>query len=169
MIMERIRAAVTAPPPAESADSAEKTQRRGLRSPQVPAETCGKPRPPRGIRNNPQAPADSTGPVVTGFPQNPQNPQPVGAEGEETQPACTLEWLRGQGCYVLPEDVTFIAARLPRDTRRRNATLRAYVATWRAAMEREPLVHRKEGRGRFAANTALLEGRLAPEVRRGKS
>jgi hypothetical protein len=43
------------------------------------------------------------------------------------------------------------------------------VATWLAAMEREPLEHRKDGRGRFAANTALLEGRLAPEVRRGKA
>ena len=113
MIMERIRAAVTASPPAESADSAEKAQPCGLRSPQVPAETCGKPPAPCGIRNNPQAPADSTGRVITGFPHNPQNPQPGSAESEETAPACTLEWLRGQGCHVLPEDVTFIAPGYP--------------------------------------------------------
>jgi hypothetical protein len=84
-------------------------------------------------------------------------------------PPCTLEWLRVQGCYVLPEDVTFIAARLPRGIRPRDATLRAYVAAWLAAMEREPVEHRKEGRGRFAANTALLEGRLASEVRHGEA
>jgi hypothetical protein len=82
---------------------------------------------------------------------------------------CTLEWLRGQGCHVLPEDLRFIEPRLPRGSRRRNAALRAYVGTWRAAMEREPLEHRKDGRGRFAANTALLEGRLALEVRHGEA
>ena len=99
--------------------------------------------------------------MVTGFPHNPQNPQPGGNESDETGPACTLEWLRGQGCRVLPEDVAFIAALLPRGARRRNATLRAYVGAWLAAMEREALEHRKDNRGRLVANTALREGKLA--------
>jgi len=72
----------------------------------------------------------------------------------------TREWFLAQGCNVLLEDLHFIRARLPRGTRRRNAVLLAYVDTWADAASREPLEHRKEGRGRFAANTALLEGRL---------
>lgn len=73
-------------------------------------------------------------------------------------PACTREWLQSQGCAVMAADVDFIRRHLPRD--RRAATLHAYVATWRAAMDREPLPHRKDNRGRFTANTALREGRL---------
>jgi len=163
VIMERMRAALTvttAPTPADSADSAEKAQSRGLQSPQVPAGACGKPPAPCGIRTFPQAPADYTGPVVSCFPHNPQNPQPMLARSDETAPACTLEWLRGQGCNVLPEDVRFIEPRLPRGTRRRRAVLWAYVSAWLDAMERERLEHRRDNQGRLIANTRLREGRL---------
>lgn len=94
---------------------------------------------------------------------------PVGASGKNTHPEpplpVTLEWLRGQGCYVLPEDVSFIAAHLPRGTRGRNTTLRAYVTAWLDAMEREPLEHRRDNRGRLVANTALREGKLTEGAR----
>lgn len=77
--------------------------------------------------------------------------------------ACTLAWLQSEGCNALPDDVAFLQAYLPRGLRRRKAVLLAYVTAWLAAMEREPLPHRRDNRGRFTANTLLREGRLAVE------
>lgn len=83
---------------------------------------------------------------------------------EKNQPVeplpVTPEWFRAQGCEVLREDLVFIKGRLPTGTVKRNAMQRAYAACWLAAMDQEPLSHRKENAGRFAANTALREGLL---------
>lgn len=75
-------------------------------------------------------------------------------------PSLSLDWLRRQGCHALPDDLDFIRRFLPAAATGRAAILRAYVAAWLAAMEREPLPHRKENRGRFTANTRLREGKL---------
>ena len=150
-------------PSAESAESAESEQWCGLQSPQPVAESCGKPADGDGIRNIPQASADAGAPINSSFPQNPHNPHGGASDSEIFSPAIpvTLEWLREQGCAVLPGDLELIKRCLPSGTVRRNAILWAYVRTWHAAMEQEPNLHRKDNRGRFTANTALREGKLS--------
>jgi hypothetical protein len=86
-------------------------------------------------------------------------PEKTNAEAENA-PACTAEWFRAQGCEVLRDDLAFMVGRLPTAVRSREAVLRAYAACWLAAMDQEPVSHRKENAGRLAANTALREGLL---------
>lgn len=148
--------------PADSAEPAETQQTRALPGPQRPAESCGPDPQPGKVRKIPQQAADAPAQQPRGLQAksaNPQNPQHIVGESSEV-PACTAEWLRAQGCAVLPADVAFIHRHLPRATHRRRAILCGYVACWLAAMERELLPHRKENRGRFTANTRLREGRL---------
>ena len=161
-VMDTIRAAVSTPAPAESAEPAENQQRRGLRNPQLLAETCGKPAGPARNPQNPQLPADSETLAPPDFPHNPQNPQnPQGYFGKkEKTPAPTMEWLASQGCEALPGDIQFLRRMLPQATQRRNAILAAYVSAWLEAAQREPEQHRRQNKGRFTANTWLREGRL---------
>ena len=60
---------------AEPAEPAENQQPRGLESPQLDAETCGK--PAEQVRNpqNPQVPAEPADRTSSSFPHNPHNPQ----------------------------------------------------------------------------------------------
>lgn len=143
--------------PAESAESAENQQRRGLRSPHLDAETCGKGGEPGEIRTNPHAHAEAETHVPLGFPHNPHNPHSPYAEIEKPLPM-TREFFRAQGLHMLAEDLAFLRWHLPKPTTARHAAVREYVAIWLRAAEAEPLPHRKDNRGRFAANTWLRAG-----------
>jgi hypothetical protein len=58
-------------------------------------------------------------------------------------------------CAPVFEDVKFLLGRLPSDQKARNQTLNSYRSIWLEAMDGEPLEHRKQNKGRHAANTWL--------------
>lgn len=144
-------------PPAETADSAETAQPRGLWNPQPPAENCGKALTSCGIRSNPQPPAESEARAVADFQAksaNPQNPQPLPKIAEQALPI-TRDYFASLGIHLLADDLAFLRWQLPRTTPARNAAASEYVRRWHEAMDGEPVQYRKDNAGRRAANTWL--------------
>lgn len=97
--------------------------------------------------------------------QNLQNPVPGGFDGFVGTPPSSFEkytplepeHFRAEGVNVLPDDLLFLRCCLPIKVGPRNTALDHYVSLWLEAMEREPVGHKKENAGRFAANTWLRE------------
>lgn len=58
-------------------------------------------------------------------------------------------------CLPLRDDKHFLIMRLPSDIERCRAVLRAYKQQWLVGMEQEPLIHKKQNKGRYKANTWL--------------
>ena len=143
-------------PLADYADCAESQQPRGLQSPHIDAETCGKGQMTEVIRTNPYAHADADTRAINTFPHNPHNPHAASVETQKPLPV-TLEYFRAQGVELLPEDLAFLRWHLPKDTVRRNSCIGRYVSEWHDAMQGEPVTHRKANKGRRAANTWLLD------------
>ena len=78
------------------------------------------------------------------------------AEGREAEPLpVTMTYFRAQGVGLQPEDLAFLRWHLPKPTQSRNVAIGRYIKTWRLAAEEEPVPHRKENAGRFAANCWL--------------
>ena len=62
-----------------------------------------------------------------------------------------------EGCQLLRDDINFVRQRLnyvPKTQRR--AFMLRYVALWLQAMDEEPIQHKKQNRGRYAANSWLV-------------
>lgn len=59
------------------------------------------------------------------------------------------------GIELLPDDARYLLALLPCPRKRRLETLNQYLALWQQAAEQEPVGHKKQNAGRFAANTWL--------------
>jgi hypothetical protein len=57
----------------------------------------------------------------------------------------------------MQEDLALLRWHLPRDTGQHNAWIEDYLATWKEAMEKEPIEHCKQNAGRKAANTWLRQ------------
>tara|TARA_R110000772_G_scaffold48719_1_gene111167 strand:- start:2896 stop:3387 length:492 start_codon:yes stop_codon:yes gene_type:complete len=144
----------SSPGEAEGAEGAERQHSQGLENPPTGAEKGGETTPAPAIRPNPPAGVESDTRTHTVFPPNPPNPPGAMQEIEQPLPA-TREYLASIGLEALLEDVAFLTWHLPRSTTARNQALRDYVHYWREAMDTEPARHRKQNRGRFAANTWL--------------
>ncbi|KUJ83423.1 hypothetical protein AWR36_006065 [Microbulbifer flavimaris] len=65
------------------------------------------------------------------------------------------EHLEALGAEPLPEDIQFYQSVLPIRTHAHNALLRALGAVWMAVMALEEVDHKKQNRGRHAANCWL--------------
>jgi len=68
-----------------------------------------------------------------------------------------VNYCKTQGLHLLGEDVKFVRHRLHfvEKTQRRNFMMR-YVSLWQQAMDEEQEEHRKQSRGRYAANRWLV-------------
>tara|TARA_R110002110_G_scaffold415830_1_gene657081 strand:+ start:11854 stop:12354 length:501 start_codon:yes stop_codon:yes gene_type:complete len=156
---------VSSPGKTERAEGAESQHSRGPGNPPTGAEKGGETTPAPAIRPNPPARAESETRTDTAFPPNPPNPPGAMQEIEQPLPA-TREYLASLGLETLPEDVAFLTWHLPRGTTARNQALREYVHRWRDAMDAEPAQHRRQNRGRFAANAWLRASSLNKESRK---
>ncbi|MAA86735.1 MAG: hypothetical protein CME39_03620 [Haliea sp.] len=91
--------------------------------------------------------------------QNLQNQDLGGSVGSVGTPYGTFEKIKlpkievftDQGVRVLPEDLAFIHRCLP--IKNRDAVIDQYVVVWLEGMKREPMRHKKDNAGRFAANS----------------
>lgn len=142
------------PTRAERAEGAENQQPQGLPSPPLGAGKGGKVAYADEIRPNPPPGAESEALIITSFPPNPPNPPHATLTVESPLPV-TLEYFANKGVHLLPEDLAFLRWHLPRATQSRNAAVAQYLKAWRLAAEAEPVPHRKENAGRFAANCWL--------------
>ena len=75
------------------------------------------------------------------------------------EPADLAQYCATQGVYLLRDDCIFLLARLPFPVGARVRILRRYVNQWRAEAEQEPIAHKKQNAGRFAANSWLRQKR----------
>ena len=62
-------------------------------------------------------------------------------------------------CEPLEDDLKFIHRNLPSDPKERRQAVVHYRRIWLAAMDAEPVRHKKQNVGRTAANTWLKENR----------
>lgn len=69
----------------------------------------------------------------------------------------SIEALNFRGIEVTPDDLAFLRHRLPLTPDKRDALLGQYIEIWQRAMQGECAPHRKQNKGRFAANTWLRE------------
>ena len=74
---------------------------------------------------------------------------------EEAPLPLTMEYFRAQRVELLPEDLAFLRWYLPRAAPSRNDAIGRYIDTWLMAAAAEPVLHRKENAGRYAANSWL--------------
>lgn len=58
-------------------------------------------------------------------------------------------------CELLPDDKDFLILRLPVEIETCRAILQAYKYQWLTGMEKEPVEHKKQNKGRYSANTWL--------------
>lgn len=73
----------------------------------------------------------------------------------EIQIPVTRGYFAERGVHILAEDLAFLRWHLSGSTQSRNSAIGQYIQTWRLAAEAEPIPHRKENAGRFAANCWL--------------
>lgn len=62
-----------------------------------------------------------------------------------------------EGLHLLKDDINYIRKEvkpLPKDLRK--ATMLAYIECWLKAMAQEPVEHKRQSKGRYAANSWLL-------------
>ncbi|WP_374962920.1 hypothetical protein [Spongiibacter tropicus] len=67
----------------------------------------------------------------------------------------SIEAFNRDGIEITPDDLAFLRQRLPLTPVKRDALLAQYRETWQQAMQNENAPHRKQNKGRFAANTWL--------------
>lgn len=145
---------------ADLAERADSDNARRESSPQARAESGGSLVYADGDRRIPPTGAGSDSALRDEFPLYPPVP-PIPILEIQKPLAVTRESLTSLGLEVSAEDVAFLVWYLPRSTTARNRVLLEYVARWQQEMIAEPLEHRKQNRGRFAANCWIRETKIS--------
>lgn len=111
-----------------------------------PAQSCSVESPPNLRQKLACSKLDKTR-----FSSNPPFPPPSSQKVLELSIAA----FRRDGIELTGEDLAFIRHRLALTPNKRDAQLAEYRERWRTAMEQELAPHKKQNRGRFAANSFL--------------